>query len=401
MRRALAVLGLLVVAGGFAGCGGSFKLPTENRDLLIPSDKSYQMVATWTGMEGIRDILLTQGMGTQLFLLFNHGGMGTAPRGEVLAYARLKPSGPQAPLPGIAFQGLFNPAALCAGGDGGSSASNRIFVLDQGDTLLARVNPKTHVYGDTTGLFAPDTSLVGKWRLYNVSHPELYWRVREYGLLGGDTISTFTDTSMAFVQGIAADAQGRVYVSGPLLAFVPDVLVPNKYERNFLWRVNRYVRGPISPGVYDGYMPGSNWHKDASFVVVDGSGTGTVQDPRSLYWGSAGPALYVADFGKNWIQRMMDEVPVSDLKIEQAEGLSLYGPLDVTADLQGFIYLADTGNQRVLRFDGSGEYVQTVNVENDAYGQQLMNPVTVAADDSLVFVGDSGLSQVVRYKRRP
>jgi hypothetical protein len=403
MRRAFAVLALLVVAGGFAGCGGNFKMPTENRSRTIPSDKSYQMMATWTGMDGIRDILLTQGMGSQLFLLFNHGGTGTASRGEIQAYARLKPSGPQTPLPDIAFRGLFNPAALCAGGDGGGSVGNRIFVLDQGDTLLARVNPKTHIYGDSTGLIPPDVSLVGKWRPSNVSDLGLYWRVREYGLLGGDTISTFTDTSMAFVQGIAADAQGRVYLSGPLLSFVPDVLVPNVTTRSFVWRVNRYVRGPKSPGVYDGYMPGCNWHKDATFVVMDGTGTGTVQDPRALYWGSAGPSLYVVDFGKNWVQRMLDEVPVADLKIGEAEGLSLYGPVDVTADLLGFIYVADTGNQRVLRFDNSrqGAYVQTVNVENNDYGQQLLSPVAVAADDWFVFVGDAGLSQVVRYKRRP
>ena len=122
MRRALAILVLLVVAGGFAGCGGKFALPTENRNKLIPGDKSYQMVATWTAMDGIRDILLTQGTGTQLFLLFNHGGTGTASRGEVLAYARLKPAGPQTPLPGIVFQELFNPVALCAGGDGAGRA---------------------------------------------------------------------------------------------------------------------------------------------------------------------------------------------------------------------------------------------------------------------------------------
>lgn len=118
MRRALVVLVLLVLAGGNAGCGGQFALPTENRNKVIPSDKSYQMVATWTAMDGIRDILLTQGIGTQLFLLFNHGGVGTAPRGEVLAYARLKPTGPQTPLPGIEFHQLFNPVALCVGGDG-------------------------------------------------------------------------------------------------------------------------------------------------------------------------------------------------------------------------------------------------------------------------------------------
>jgi hypothetical protein len=243
-------------------------------------------------------------------------------------------------------------------------------------------------------------SLIGKWRPPNVSDLSLYSRVREYGLLGGDTISTFTDTSMAFVSGVAADSRGRVYVSGPKLEFVPDLMAPSLTTRTFLWRVNRYVRGPKYPGVYDKYMPGCNWHKDTTFVVVDGSGTGTVEDPRGLFWGAYGPALYVADYGKNWVQRLTDELPVSGYKVDQAAGFTLLAPTDVTADLQGFLYFTDTGNQRVLRFDPLGEYVQTVNVEKDVFGRALLSPVTVAADDSLVFIGDAGLAEVIRYKRR-
>jgi hypothetical protein len=400
MRRSLAVLALFVVAGGFSGCGGNFKLPTENRNKTIPSDKSYQMVATWTGMEGIRDILLTQGAGTQLFMLFNHGGTGTASRGEVLAYARLKPTGPQSPLPGIAFQGLFNPIALCVGGDGASRPANRIFVLDQGDTTLARANPLTHIYGDKTGIGTP---AMGKWLLNDVSDFGLYCRVREYGLLGGDTVSTFIDTTMAIVNGVAADAQGRVYVSGAQIVFVRDAVNPSLRERTLLWRVNRYLRGPRRPGVYDYFMPGSNWHLDTTWVVGDGSGSGTVQDPRGIFWGAAGGgAVYTADFGKNWGQKLSDATSSTGLpSLDQADGLSFFGPLDVTADLQGFVYVVDTGNQRVLRYDGNGGFIQTVNVEQDAFGQPLLSPVTGAADDSLVFVGDAGRAEVIRYKRRP
>jgi hypothetical protein len=395
MRRGFAILALAAVVVGLSGCGGNLALPTESRNKAIPSDKSYQMLATWTGMVGIRDILLTQGGGTQLFLLFNQGGSGTASRGTVLSYARLKPSGPQAPIPGIEFRTLFNPVALCAGGDGAASTGNRIFVLDQGDTTLARLNPLTHQYGDTTGL---STTLLGKWRLNDVSDLGLYWRVREFGLIGGDTLSTFVDTTMAIVNGIAADAQGRVYVSGAAIVYVRDALNPNLRTRTFLWRINRYLRGG---GDY--FMPGSAWHLDQTWLVGDGSGLGTLQDPRGIFWGpSGGGAVYVADFGKNWVQKLSDLTSSTGyFSIDQVLGLSLLRPLDVVADLQGFVYLVDAGNERVVRFDGAGQYVQTVNVETDAFGRQLVSPTTVAADDSLVFVGDAGLSEVIRYKRRP
>ncbi len=394
MRRALPILLAALAAAAVAGCGGKFIMPTENRDRVIPSDKSYQMMATWTGMTGIRDILLTQGTGTQLFLLFNHGGTGTEPRGEIGVYARLKPNGPQSAVPGLTFNTLFNPVALCSGGDGQGATGNRVYVLDQGDTLLARVNPLTHVYGDTTGL---TTTLYGKWRINDVSDFSRYWRVREFRLLGGDTLGTFSDTSMAFVKGVAADAQGRVYVSGAAVVWVADVLNPALLTRTFLWRVTRYVRGGGDP-----YMPGCNWHRDQTWIVREGSGVGTVMDPRSLFWGPyGGGAVYTADFGKNWLQKMSDTAPATGyFSIDQAEGLSLVGPLDLTADLQGYIYGVDTGNQRVLRFDSNGSYVQRVDVEVDAYKNALQAPVAVAADDSLVFVGDATLGEVIRYQRR-
>ncbi len=395
MRRALLLLALAPLALAAAGCGGRFAMPTENRDRQIPSDKSYAIQATWTGMNGIRDILLTQGSGTQLFLLFNHGGTGTDPRGEVLSYARMKPDGPQVPLPGIAFAGLFNPVALCAGGDGAGHTANRIFVLDQGDTTMARVNPLTGVHGDTTGLSGmPNTY----WMINNVSHLEFYPRVREYGLLGGDTLSTFVDTTMAFVNGIAADDQGRVYVSGAAIVWVPDALNPSLKTRSFVWHITRYARGNHPQQGHQYYMPGCNWYRDTTWVD-EGSGLGTTMDPRGMQWAPVGTggALYFADFGKNWAQKAHGDVRATGYwYVEQAENLSLLGPLDVAADPAGFLYVADTGSQRVLRFDDTGAYVQRVNVE----GPALLSPATVAADDSLVFVGDPATAQVMRYKRR-
>lgn len=370
----------LLAAGAcvLAGCGTPFKLPTENRaGRVYSTDNSYQMVATWTGMDGIADILLTQGPGSQLFMLFNpHPAADFPARGVVYAYAlKAKPPIPS-PLPGIEFRGLFVPAALCAG-------AGKVFVLDEGDTTLAR--------DPVTG---------------RVSDLSTYWRVREFGLLGGDTTSTFTDTSFAFVRGIAADDQGRVYVSGSAIVLIPDPQDPRIRTRTFLFRIFRYLR--VSPGSVppDPYMPGTDrWVRDQNFIVEEGSGLGTVTDPRGLYWAGAGvpggPALFAADFGKNWEQKLSDAVSSFGIfKIDAGQDTTLNGPLDVTVDLNGFLYLADTGNQRVLRFDTYGEFVQRVNVEPDANGFALREPVAVAADDSLVYVADRAAGRVIRYQRR-
>jgi hypothetical protein len=384
MRRVATLVLLIAAWAAFvAGCGASYKLPTEAaKARAIPSDKSYQMLATWSGMDGIKDLLLTQGVGTQLFLLFNHGGSGPASRGEVKAF----PLSRGTPLSGISFPTLFNPVALCSG-------AGRLFVLDQGDTCLARTNPATGDCTDSDG-----------WSR-RISDLSLYWRVREYGLLGGDTLGTFTDTTMAYVRGIAADADGNIYVSGSAIILVPDVSDPRILTRTFEFRIYKYVRGPRYPGVVpdDRRMPGAQWHRDTTFAIEDGSGVGTVMDPRGLFWSAAGgPALYVADFGKNWAQKVSDHVTNSGFyELDVAGGLSLNAPTDVKVDLAGFVYVVDSGNARVLRFDAGTSFIQKIDVEPDALGRRLAHPVAVAVDDSLAYVADSTYAEVIRYKRRP
>lgn len=382
-RAAIAALGL----AGLVGCGTEFELPTERLvGRSIPSDGSYQMLATWTGMHGVADILLTQGLGSQLFILFNNGGTDSSTRGDVRAYALTRPE----PLTSFRFRALFNPVAVCSGGDGVQVPSNnRIFVLDRGDTCLARMNLRTSLCADTTGRFNG-----------RVTRLDFYWRVREYRLLAGDTLSTFTDTTMAFVSGIAADEAGRVYVAGTAIVGVPSQTIPGAFERGFQFRVYRYIRG----GPADRNMPGASWHRDPDWQVEEGSGIGSLQDPRGIFWGPAGGgALYAADFGKNWVQKINDVfASTGDYSLDGGQsGTTFLGPVDVCADLSGFVFVADTGNRRVLRYGSDAQYVQRVDVEPDASGLPLQNPIAVAADDSLVYVADPAAAQVIRYKRRP
>lgn len=400
---ALLCLAVLLVPPAMlaAGCGSTYPLPTELRQRPIPSDKSYQMIATWqcgdaslqtwSCADSVQDLLLTQGTGTQLFILFNHGGAGPAARGDLHLYPLTNP----VPLGGIDFPTLFNPVALAAGGDGRGSPQNRVFVLDQGDTTLARVNPITGVYGDTTGGYT-----------FGVTRFDLFWRVREFGLLGGDTMTTFTDTTMAFVRGIAADADGAVYVAGFAIILIADPQDARVFTRVFAPRIYRYLRGPRYPGIVppDRRMPGSNWHRDSTWSIQDGTGTGYLQDPRGLVWSPAGGrALYNCDFGKNVIQKLSDQsTNVGLLNITTGENaLPLYQPVGVGVSADGFIYGCDTGNHHVYRFDANGNYVQRVDHELDAASRPLVTPIAVAVNDSVAYVADRGRNEVIRYKRRP
>ena len=388
-------LALAVTALIPAGCGGKFELPTERLvGRTVPNAGTYQVLTTWQGLTDVKDLLLIEGAGSQLYLLIQHdGGAGTAPRGSVAEYKRTSPT-PETVRSGT-FQGLLNPTALCAG-HGASSGNqiNRVFVLDQGDTCLARENPASGTC-DTTGRFN-----------LRVTHPELFWRVVEFDRTGLTTYSTFTDTTVAFVWGVGADDRGDVYVSGRAIIYTPNPFDPRLTERVYQDRIFRYQRGPRPGGRPDPNIIGGDWHRDSSYIVFEGSGVGTIKDPRGLYWTHRGPALFVADLGKNWVQKMRDgNVDLPDDEYYRDEDLqgapSLSGATGVCVDDDGFFYVADDGNQRVLRYDDNARaFVQRVDVEFNAPGLPLQGPVAVAANVDEVYVADRTTGVVARYRRR-
>lgn len=391
MRRLAAFLAILALAASF-GCGASYKLPNETPGPEpIPADGSYGMIATWKGLGGIQDILLTQGSGSQLFLLFNRGGTGgpAIPRGDVQLYRFTRPEaiGPPYFTPPT---GLFNPVALAA-------TKDWLFVLDQGDTCLARYNP-------ATGSCAADPANNNPIRDFNA-----YWRLREYSIGGGDTVSTFTDTTLAMVFGVTADNAGHVYITGVAAVLDTSPTNPNVRTRKFVSRIYRYARGPRYPGLPDSLardrnMPGSNWHRDTSWVVFDGTGTSSVSDPRGLAWTQAGPpALFVADAGNNKVKLISSQfVGVGYMSLDGNQtGANFDHPTDVAVDLLGFLYIVDQPNRRVLRYTPSGEYERLINLEPNEDNLPLLDPVSVGVDDSVAYIADRGRGQVIRYKRRP
>ena len=115
MRRALALLVLVLLAAIPLGCGGSFELPTEHPKQIVPTDQSYAMLSTWKGLNGVQDLLITQGQGNQLFVLFNIGGSGpsSVPRGGVILFPLTNPI-PIGPPYFDPMRTLFNPVAFAA-----------------------------------------------------------------------------------------------------------------------------------------------------------------------------------------------------------------------------------------------------------------------------------------------
>ena len=398
MRRALACLVLVLLGVIPLGCGGKFDLPTEHPKQIVPTDQSYAMLSTWKGMDGVQDLLITQGQGNQLFVLFNDGLSNQPtdpiqPHGVVKLYPLTNPNaiGPPYFDPLLS---LYKPVAIAAG-------RNRMFVLDEGDSCKAKYDP---VRGTCEADPTPDTP-TNHPRQSRIFDYAATWRVREYSLGGGDTMSTFTDTTVAQPYGIAVDDAGRVYVS--CLAVFLDSLQTDKHirTRKFVSRIYRYVQGQRYPGVDDPNMIGtSSWYRDSTWKVVDGSGLSSIADARRIFIPHIGvDPVYVADRGNNAakaISTQDDELPI--LKVDGAETGAIFNhPEGIAVDLAGFFYVVDRDNKRVLRYsEVPATYVQRVDVELNSDGLPLADPIGIAVDDSLAYIGDRGRGQIIRYKRR-
>ena len=389
--RSISRIALIAAALAGTGCGSAFKLPTEQTaNRVAPADKQYQMIATWTGLTGVTDVLLIPG--PQLFFAFK-GRPGVA--GRVFEFSTTLPQ----PLAVDRFQGLLHPAALAA-----NAAS--VFVLDQGDTSAARsANPDSNNYQLDCG------PMKGKFNV--IVDLSKYWYAREYDIKGRSLKTLFTDTTFAWVSGIAADDQGRVYVSGVIMhCFVDQYDVRNRTLDNE-FRIYRYARG-----IDDRYVLGAVgaapvqrgvWGRDPSFEVVEGTGIGSTHDPRGMQWSAAtGSALFFADFGNNEAQKFDLQGSLANsfkLDVCDEDTTQLVDPTDITVDDNGFVYVVDAGNRRVLRYEKDGSRcAQRVDLESATSEHPLIGPVAAASLDfdgtNYVYVVDAAGNQVGVYRRR-
>jgi hypothetical protein len=279
-----------------------------------------------------------------------------------------------------------------------------LFVLDEGDSCEAKWDTfRNTCEADRTPLPNTRRSLVRDYLAI--------WRVREFATGGGDTISTFTDTTFAQVWGVTADDAGHVYVSGIATVLDTSTIDQHFRTRKFASRVYRYARGPRYVGLVpdslnrDNNMPGANWHRDTSWVAFDGTGASFVSDPRGIAWSKVNglPTIVIADRGNNQVKAISaTAISVPYVRFDGRDSyVGFDAPEDVAEDMQGFFYAVDRNNKRVVRYDPLGNYVQDVNVETNSDSLPLLDPVTVGADDSLAYIGDRGRGQVIRYKRRP
>lgn len=119
---------------------------------------------------------------------------------------------------------------------------------------------------------------------------------------------------------------------------------------------------------------------------IGGSGTGPAQfdHPRGLAIAQRiEPILFIADRDNNRIQTLKrDGTFVAEIKT--ADGQALDHPEDVAVDSRGNVYIADTGNGRILQFNTSDAFVRTITISDHGLNFTAPSGVSVDTDDKLL-----------------
>ena len=84
---------------------------------------------------------------------------------------------------------------------------------------------------------------------------------------------------------------------------------------------------------------------------------------------------------------------------DKIENISILGPQALSIDLQGDIYITDTGNNRVLKFNSNGQFIKAIG----GFGwekEQFDTPVDICATSVLdIFIADYNNQRIERYDK--
>jgi len=128
-------------------------------------------------------------------------------------------------------------------------------------------------------------------------------------------------------------------------------------------------------------------------VEAGAAPVGTFNEPWGIAVGPDG-SVYVADTWNHRIQKFSADgafITVWGHGISQdlADPYGFYGPRGVAVDRQGSVYVSDTGNKRIVVFDGEGKFIAQFGEGGMAAGY-FDEPVGVAVSaEGLVYVADT------------
>ena len=140
----------------------------------------------------------------------------------------------------------------------------------------------------------------------------------------------------------------------------------------------------------------------AETLATFGSGGGTVDLPQGI---AVDPSLnvYLAQEGGSFhVQKLRPSgggyLPAVYFGLEGDTLGQFMTPQDVAVDLDGYIYVADSGNHRIQKFTPYGG-MKIAFGDSGAAGEQFVFPSGIAVDEDLIlYIADTGNDRVERYQ---
>jgi DNA-binding beta-propeller fold protein YncE len=140
-----------------------------------------------------------------------------------------------------------------------------------------------------------------------------------------------------------------------------------------------------------------------SDITVGDAPLGTFNQPWAVTVSPDGKFVYVADTWNHRIQKFtfsgtpvkMWGNPLYDPTTTDPFGI--WGPRGIAVDAQGRVYVADTGNKRILVFDSDGNFIQQIGSEGLSIGQ-FEEPVGLAFDPrGYLYINDTWNQRVQAF----
>jgi tetratricopeptide (TPR) repeat protein len=131
-------------------------------------------------------------------------------------------------------------------------------------------------------------------------------------------------------------------------------------QTNYTYNYDFWLEQVATP---DAYRPGA-------YILGSDLGVGNLRDPQGLFIREN--RVYICDSGNNRIllleaKESGEHVFVSEISsvVIDGEESPLNYPMDLFEDRDGFLYIADTYNHRILKLDGNGNYVFSILKPDD------------------------------------
>ncbi len=374
---------LSLCAALLSGCGNKIDLPRETKTGSIPF-KNYFVYAEWGGFGDVTDILITRAQ--WVFLAEDSA--------TVKRYKRKGSNvdGTIVPKEIRRLEGFERPVKLDEGTD------DHLWVLD-----LTADYPATTPVVRYYDLF--QDRLVSSWSDTIWSAIDTTWQPA-----GWDSANIFTHIRVVDLTSIAADRSDNVYVSGKSLAYRVHGVI--QYDTVF-------AENPTYPGEID-HLDSTGFEVTYEDTLLQwfvraydsfgefqyeavGLGTGLGFGDEIHDIAIAGDLLVFIDGAKNQV-KANDPTSSYDgigaITGEEADDAGeivpfLLDPGGLAGDPSGFIYVADTGSSRIVKYDSALRYEGRVD-QNDPGIAAV--PTVVGVTDSLVYVFDEAASKVVLFE---